>query len=193
MPLDVLPNFLGHCFCFSVLDAQANVAVSTDVDKRYYDHLIGSVPPESHSVPLILHCLLEQVCTCRHHPLALILISRIHYTHLMLSEYLTIIPHEHVRYEVIKKWPTSGKHELIMITSYKFICQIFPHVCDWSRHVTWCSQTREYQMLLFSKFAWCQIYGHNIIVIRHPYIKKYRSCAIKVAWQDPSEIVQSAA
>ena len=38
-----------------------SVPVSTDIDKRYYDHLIGSVPPDSHSVPLILHCLLEQV------------------------------------------------------------------------------------------------------------------------------------
>ncbi|XP_078373230.1 sperm-associated antigen 17-like isoform X2 [Oculina patagonica] len=44
-----------------LLDAQANVAVSANIDKRFYDHLIGSVPPESHSVPLILHCLLEQV------------------------------------------------------------------------------------------------------------------------------------
>lgn len=54
----------GVILCFSVLDAQASVAISTDIDKRYYDHLIGSVPPESHSVPLILHCLLEQVSAC---------------------------------------------------------------------------------------------------------------------------------
>jgi len=44
--------------------AQASVPVSSDIDKRYYDHLISSVPPESHSVPLILHCLLEQVSAC---------------------------------------------------------------------------------------------------------------------------------
>ncbi|XP_068698646.1 sperm-associated antigen 17-like [Montipora foliosa] len=35
--------------------------VPVEVDSRYYKHLISSVPPESHSVPLILHCLLEQV------------------------------------------------------------------------------------------------------------------------------------
>ena len=38
--------------------------VPVEVDSRYYKHLIGSVPPESHSVPLILHCLLEQVHFC---------------------------------------------------------------------------------------------------------------------------------
>ena len=38
--------------------------ISTEIDIRYYNHLIGSVPPESHSVPLILHCLLEQVSVC---------------------------------------------------------------------------------------------------------------------------------
>ena len=39
--------------------------VPTEIDRRYYNHLIGSVPPESHSVQLILHCLLEQVSGCR--------------------------------------------------------------------------------------------------------------------------------
>ena len=38
--------------------------VPTEIDKRYYNHLIGSVPPGSHSVQLILHCLLEQVSGC---------------------------------------------------------------------------------------------------------------------------------
>ena len=40
-------------------------SVPTEIDVRYYNHLIGSVPPESHSVQLILHCLLEQVSGCR--------------------------------------------------------------------------------------------------------------------------------
>ena len=54
-------NLLAY-LCFSVLDvAQASAPVSSDIDKRYYNHLISSVSPESHSVPLILHCLLEQV------------------------------------------------------------------------------------------------------------------------------------
>lgn len=54
-------NLLAY-LCFSVLDvAQASTPVSSDIDKRYYNHLISSVSPESHSVPLILHCLLEQV------------------------------------------------------------------------------------------------------------------------------------
>ncbi|PFX34574.1 Sperm-associated antigen 17 [Stylophora pistillata] len=44
-----------------VLDGGSTSVVTADADKRYYDHLISSVPPESHSVPLILHCLLEQV------------------------------------------------------------------------------------------------------------------------------------
>ena len=62
--------WLSHCFpflrfcyylCVFVLDGGSASVVIADADKRYYDHLISSVPPESHSVPLILHCLLEQV------------------------------------------------------------------------------------------------------------------------------------
>ena len=32
-----------------------------EIDLRYYNHLASSVPDESISVPIILHCLLEQV------------------------------------------------------------------------------------------------------------------------------------
>uniref|UniRef100_A0A671YZ06 Sperm associated antigen 17 n=1 Tax=Sparus aurata TaxID=8175 RepID=A0A671YZ06_SPAAU len=37
--------------------------LSTDVDMRQYANLLDMVPPEACSVPLILHCMLEQVVT----------------------------------------------------------------------------------------------------------------------------------
>ncbi|KAM8746844.1 sperm-associated antigen 17 [Acanthopagrus schlegelii] len=37
--------------------------LSTDVDMRQYANLLDMVPPEACSVPLILHCILEQVVT----------------------------------------------------------------------------------------------------------------------------------
>ena len=39
----------------------ADDADTVGLDKRYYDYLTGSVPDESISSSLILHCVIEQV------------------------------------------------------------------------------------------------------------------------------------
>ncbi|KAK7909698.1 hypothetical protein WMY93_014382 [Mugilogobius chulae] len=43
------------------LSAQEMTLLTTDVDMSHYNRLLDTVPPEACSVPLMLHCMLEQV------------------------------------------------------------------------------------------------------------------------------------
>ncbi|KAM7366160.1 hypothetical protein PAMP_015625 [Pampus punctatissimus] len=55
----------------STLDQEmAQPLLSTDVDMRYYSNLLDLVPPEACSVPLILHCMLEQVVVSTEQPIS---------------------------------------------------------------------------------------------------------------------------
>uniref|UniRef100_A0AAV2KND9 Sperm-associated antigen 17 n=1 Tax=Knipowitschia caucasica TaxID=637954 RepID=A0AAV2KND9_KNICA len=44
-----------------ILPAQETKALTTEVDMSYYCKLLNTVPPEACSVPLMVHCMLEQV------------------------------------------------------------------------------------------------------------------------------------
>ncbi|XP_067379815.1 sperm-associated antigen 17 [Channa argus] len=44
--------------------------LSTHVDMRYYSNLLDLVPPEAYSVPIILHCMLEQVVVSTEQPVS---------------------------------------------------------------------------------------------------------------------------
>ncbi|XP_055012804.1 sperm-associated antigen 17 [Boleophthalmus pectinirostris] len=57
-PLDRSKKKLAH---EDSLLTQETKALTTDVDMSHYTKLLDTVPPEACSVPLVLHCILEQV------------------------------------------------------------------------------------------------------------------------------------
>jgi len=44
-------------------DSAADGDAPVEVDMRHYNNLMSVVPQESTSIPLMMHCMLEQVCT----------------------------------------------------------------------------------------------------------------------------------
>ncbi|XP_029311178.1 sperm-associated antigen 17-like [Cottoperca gobio] len=126
--------------------------LSTDVDMRYYGSLLDLVPPEACSVPLIMHCMVQQVEISTEQYLSRATEEpKLHdgpgldfeLVSFMLQSFLPLVHTEEERSHMLKSLLTTAQNEedqkvqrfslKILVTQRKYLDHVADRISDWTK------------------------------------------------------------